>query len=178
MLNVTTVVQVVPPVTQDATLNVGAVKPLVATAEKATLSTAQPNPPQPDPAGKPPSAVAVIVADGPAAPLRADTLLALEVIATNGGLTKLLNNVPDCMVSGTAVLVPFEIVTQTPPATLVLVQPVWNPTEIPEAVVVPTTLKIAVNRSPEVGEAVVCPSAPTITRWYVSILSVGAQTEP
>ena len=141
MLNVTTVVQVVPPVTQDATLNVGAAKPLAATAEKATLSTAQPNPPQPDPAGKPPSAVAVIVADGPAAPLRADTLLALEVIATNGGLTKLLNNVPDWIVSGTAIVPPLEMVMHTPPVTLVeLEQPVWNPTEIPEAVVVPTTL--------------------------------------
>ena len=72
----------------------------------------------------------------------------------------------------------MEIVTQTPPATLEVVQPVWNPTEIPEAVVVPTTLKIAVNRSPEVGGVVTAPSCPTTTRWYVSILSVGAQTEP
>ncbi len=82
----------VPP---DATLNVGAVKPLVATAEKATLSTAQPNPPQPLPAGKPFSAVAVIVTEGPAAPLRAVTLGADEVMATKGGLTELSKSVPD-----------------------------------------------------------------------------------
>src|SRR5690348_13571469 len=99
VLIVATVVQVAPLVMQEATLNVGAVNPLVTMAVKATLSTAQPKPPQPVPAGKPFSAVAVIVTVGEAEPLGTTTLLALDVIATHGGLTELLKRVPDCMVS-------------------------------------------------------------------------------
>jgi len=89
------VVQLNPPVAHDATLKVGAVNPLVTRAVKPTLSTAQPNPPQPVPLGKPFSAVAVIVTVGEAPLLKAVTLPADEVIATKGGLTELLNNVPD-----------------------------------------------------------------------------------
>ncbi len=97
MLIVATVEQFVPAVAHDAKLNVGAVNPPGTSAEKATLSTAQPNPPQPVPVGKPPSAVAVIVTVGETPPLMAVTLplTAFEVMATNGGLTELVNNVPD-----------------------------------------------------------------------------------
>ena len=95
MLIVATVEQLVPAVAHDAKLNVGAVNPPGTSAEKATLSTAQPNPPQPVPVGKPPSAVAVIVTVGEAEPLIAVTLALDEVIATNGGLTLLVNSVPD-----------------------------------------------------------------------------------
>jgi len=95
VLIVATVVQLNPPVAHDATLNVGPVNPLVTSEAKATLSTAQPNPPQPLPVGKPFSAVAVIVTVGEREPFTAVTLGALEVIATNGGLTELANNVPD-----------------------------------------------------------------------------------
>jgi hypothetical protein len=36
-------------------------------------------------------------------------------------------NLAVCAVSDSAVVVPLEIVTQTPPATLLLAHPVWNP---------------------------------------------------
>lgn len=36
-------------------------------------------------------------------------------------------NVAPCTVSGSGVGVPFDIDTQTPPLTLVLEHPVWNP---------------------------------------------------
>jgi len=140
VLIVATVLQLKPPVTHDATLKVGAVNPLVTMALKATLSTAQPNPPQPVPDGKVFSAVAVIVTVGPAEPLATLRLAVLEVIATNGGLTEFAKSAPDWKVSGTGFVPPFDTVRQTPPATLVPTQPVWTPTLIPAAGVVPTTL--------------------------------------
>ena len=50
----------------------------------------------------------------------------------------LLLNVATWTVSGTGIVDPFATVTHTPPLTLVLLQPVWNPRAIPE--VVPVTL--------------------------------------
>ena len=52
-----------------------------------------------------------------------------------------MSNVPACAVSGSAVVPPPEIVTHTPPVTLVAVQPVWYAIGIPPAaVVVPVIL--------------------------------------
>jgi len=54
------------------------------------------------------------------------------------GKGALLLNVAAWTVSGTGIVDPFATVTHTPPLTLVLLQPVWNPRAIPE--VVPVTL--------------------------------------
>jgi hypothetical protein len=88
VLNVTTVVQVAPPVAHEGKLKVGAVNPGEATALKRTLST-------PLKPGKPFSAVAVIVEVGPAAPFpTVNGPVGLDVIATQAGLTELSNRVP------------------------------------------------------------------------------------
>jgi len=78
VLNDAVIEQEVPAVAHEVRLSVGAVKPVVATAVKATLSTPL-NP------GKPFSAVAVIVAVGEAAPFVVVKLLPLAVIATQAG---------------------------------------------------------------------------------------------
>jgi hypothetical protein len=52
-----------------------------------------------------------------------------------------LSKVAAWAVSVTAVVLPFEMVTQIPPVTLVEVpQPVWKPTGMPPAAVVPVIL--------------------------------------
>src|SRR6266487_5231387 len=122
VLNVTTVVQVALFVTHEGTLNVGAINPGEATALNRTLS-------MPLKPGKPFSAVAVIVEVGPADPLvvvqAGVPVQTLAVIATQAGFTELSNNVPGCTVAGFgAPAAPLESVTQTPPGTLVPVQPV------------------------------------------------------
>ena len=119
MLNVTTVVQLKPPVTHEGKLKVGAINPVDATALKTTLS-------MPLKPGKPFSAVAVIVEVGPADPfVVVKGPAGLPVIATHAGFTELLNNVPVCTVAGFGAPAPPESVTQVPPGTLVPVQPVW-----------------------------------------------------
>jgi|SRR6266566_1601284 len=124
VLNVTTVVQLpATPVTHEGTLTVGAVNPVEATVLKTTLS-------MPLKPGKPFSAVAVTVEVGPADPLvvvqAGVPVQTLAVIATQAGFTELSNNVPGCTVAGFgAPAAPLESVTQTPPGTLVPVQPVW-----------------------------------------------------
>src|SRR5438445_10919032 len=76
-------------------------------------------------------------------------------------------------------MLPFAIVMQTPPETLVeLPQPVWKPSGIPPGAVALVMLYIAVKSRPVVGEVVFLPRRAVSTRWRVSILSVGAQTEP
>jgi len=119
VLNVTTVVHVALPVMHEGKLNVGAINPAETTALKTTLST-------PLKPGKPFSAVAVIVAVGPADPFATVKGPAgLPVIATQAGFTELLNRVPVCTVAGFGAPAPPESVTQVPPGTLVPVQPVW-----------------------------------------------------
>jgi len=74
--------------------------------------------------GKPFSAVAVIVTVE-VAPLSTVTLATGAVIATHVTVPpELSKSVPVWTVSGTGVFVPFDIVTQTPPVTLVPEQPV------------------------------------------------------
>src|SRR6266487_718750 len=120
VLNVTTVVQVALLVMHDGTLKVGAINPAETTALKATLS-------MPLKPGKPFSAVAVTVEVGPADPFATVQLglQAVAVIATQAGCTELSNTVPVCTVAGFGAPAPPESVTQTPPGTLVPVQPVW-----------------------------------------------------
>lgn len=72
---------------------------------------------------------------------------------------------------------PLAIVTHTPPLTLVLEQPVWNPRVIPE--VVPVMLYMAVKRRPDVGvEVMPDPSAEVAASSIVSIVSVLVQVDP
>ena len=76
-------------------------------------------------------------------------------------------------------MLPLATVMQTPPATLVdAPQPVWKPSEVPPETVVPVMLYTAVKNRPVVGGVVMRPRPAVSTRWRVSILSVGAQTEP
>ena len=93
--------------------------------------------------------VRVDVAHEPAGIARLEGLAVMEKSGDGTLLLKLA--VPT--VSGTGRGVPFATVTHTPPLTLVLVQPVWNPTVIPE--VVPVTLYKATNRRPVVGVEVI-----------------------
>ena len=60
------------------------------------------------------------------------------VVMEKSGEGTLLLKVAVWTVSGTGIGVPFATVTHTPPLTLVLVQPVWNPRVIPG--VAPVTL--------------------------------------
>jgi len=57
-------------------------------------------------------------------------------------------------VLGSGVVDPLAMVTQTPPRTLVELQPVWKPRAIPPAAVVPVTLKTPVKSRPVVGAVV------------------------
>jgi len=117
--------------------------------------------------------VMVDVVHDPVGVVRLEGLALME----KSGDGALLLNVAVWTVSGTGIGVPFAIVTHVPPLTLVLVQPVWNPTVVPG--VVPVTLYMAMNRSPVVGAAVIPdPRAETATRWRVSIESVLEQVEP
>jgi len=86
-------------------------------------------------------AVAVIVAvleapgnSGPKFEEEAETLTNAIVAALE------LSKVPGRVVSETGVVLPLEIVTQTPPATLVPEQPVGKLTETPVAGAVPVML--------------------------------------
>jgi len=104
-------------VAQDGTLKVGAVNPGETTALNTILS-------MPLKPGKPFSAVAVIVEVGPTAPfVVVKGPVGLAVIATQAGCTELSNSVPVCTVAGFGEPAPPESVTQTPPGTLVPVQP-------------------------------------------------------
>jgi hypothetical protein len=71
--------------------------------------------------------------------------------------------------SGSGVVVPFVIVTQMG-LLLVAIQPVANPTEIPEDTLVPVMLYIAVNRRPVVGGVVSTLNA-SREKWTVSEVS-------
>jgi len=64
--------------------------------------------------------------------------LAGPALMEKSGKGALLLNEAAWTVSGTGIVDPFATVTHTPPLTLVLAQPVWNPRAIPE--VVPVTL--------------------------------------
>jgi hypothetical protein len=78
--------------------------------------------------------VTVEVAHKPAGVVRLEGLAVMEKSGDGAVLLK----VAVWTASGTGPGLPFATVTHTPPLTLVLVQPVWNPTVIPE--VVPVTL--------------------------------------
>ena len=69
---------------------------------------------------------------------------------------EVLEKVAPCVLSGSGVPVPFEMVTQVP-NTLVLAQPVLKSTVL--APVVPTTLNMAVNKRPVVGGVEIAPDA-------------------
>ena len=85
------------------------------------------------------------------------------VVMEKSGEGTLLLKVAVWTVSGTGIRVPFATVTHTPPLTLVLAQPVWNPRAIPR--VVPVTLYMAVNKRPVVGVPVMPePRADVATR--------------
>jgi hypothetical protein len=78
--------------------------------------------------------------------------------------------------SGSGVVVPFVIVTQMG-LLLVAIQPVANPTEIPEDTLVPVMLYIAVNRRPVVGGVVSTLNA-SREKWIVSDVSPDEQAWP
>ena len=103
--------------------------------------------------------VMVDIAHDPVGTVRLEGLAAME---KSGDGAPLLN-VAVWTVSGTGMGVPSATVTHTPPPTLVLIQPVWNPRVIPE--VAPVTLYMAVNSRPVVGVAVIPePRADVATR--------------
>jgi hypothetical protein len=88
-----------------------------------------------------------------------------------------LVNVAAWTISGTGTGVPFAIVTQTPPLTLVFVQPVWKPRLVPEDV--PVMLYIAANKRPVVGvEVMPDPRADVAASSTVSTVSVLEQVAP
>jgi len=103
--------------------------------------------------------VMVDIAHDPVGTVRLEGLAVMEKSGDDAPLL----NVAVWTVSGTEMGVPFATVTHTPPLTLVLIQPVWNPRVIPG--VAPVTLYMAVNSRPVVGVAVIPePRADVATR--------------